>query len=180
MGPEAKSGGRDIHQELSTDHHDPLIRVLHRIIRACIKVLAVLMVLVIFLGILDVIFHLYQELTKPPLFHLDVSEIFVIFGTFLVVLIAIEIFVNIRLYLGTNVIPIRLVVATALMAIARKVIVLDLKDTTPTYVFAIGFVTVALGVTYWLVGMSHRVNAEAEGREGLAMGRTVSTDERSN
>ena len=45
-----------------------------------------------------------------------------------VVLIAIEIFINIRLYLGSNTMPIKLVLGTALMAIARKVIVLDLTN----------------------------------------------------
>jgi len=69
----------------------------------------------------------------------------------MVVLIAIEIFINIRLYLGSNTLPIRLVVATALMAIARKVIVLDLNLTSANEVLAIGVVTIALGITYWLV-----------------------------
>ena len=116
------------HQELSTDFHDPLIRVLHVAIRLCIKMLAIL--------------------------HLTVSEIFEVFGAFMVVLIAVEIFINIRLYLGSNTLPIQLVVATALMAIAHKVIVLDITETPADYVFAIGLVTLALGVTYWLVSGS--------------------------
>jgi uncharacterized membrane protein (DUF373 family) len=66
------------------------------------------------------------------------------------VLIAIEMFINIRLYLGTNVLPIQLVIATALMAIARKVIVLDLDRISSDYVFAIAAVVLALGVTHWL------------------------------
>jgi uncharacterized membrane protein (DUF373 family) len=143
-----------MHQELSTKHHDPLIRVLHYAIRICIKLLAVLMVFVIFLGVLDVVYQLYNDLSSPPLLYLSVSEIFAIFGTFMVVLIAVEIFINIRLYLGSNTLPIQLVIATALMAIARKVIVLDLKETPPEYVYAIGVVTLALGVTYWLVAAS--------------------------
>ncbi|MDX9717554.1 phosphate-starvation-inducible PsiE family protein [Thauera sp. AutoDN2] len=42
-------------------------------------------------------------------------------------------------------------IATALMAIARKVIVLDLSTLEPMYLFAIGVIVLALGVTYWLV-----------------------------
>jgi uncharacterized membrane protein (DUF373 family) len=76
----------------------------------------------------------------------------------MVVLIAVEIFINIRLYLGSNTLPIQLVIATALMAIARKVIVLDLKETPPEYVYAIGVVTLALGVTYWLISGSGRMH----------------------
>ena len=62
---------------------------------------------------------------------LDINDIFYTFGAFMAVLIAVEIFINIRLYLGTNVFPVQLVVATALMAIARKVIVLDFDTLTP-------------------------------------------------
>lgn len=43
------------------------------------------------------------------------------FGAFIAVLIAIEILVNITAYLRNDVIQVKIVIATALMAIARKV-----------------------------------------------------------
>ncbi|GGO81532.1 hypothetical protein GCM10011348_20790 [Marinobacterium nitratireducens] len=140
-----------IHEELPEEHSDPLIRFLHRIIRVAIKVLAVLMVMVIIWGIGDVIYVLYQRLSTPPHFLLNINDIFQTFGAFMAVLIAVEIFINIRLYLGTDVLPIRLVTATALMAIARKVIVLDLDKTSADYILAIAAVTLALGITHWLI-----------------------------
>ncbi len=143
---------RLLHNELAPDHEDPLIRFLHIVIRFSVKVLAVLMVFVIIWGIGDVIYVLYQRLQTPPYFLLNINDIFQTFGAFMAVLIAIEIFINIRLYLGTDVLPIKLVIATALMAIARKVIVLDVDQMEATYVAAIGLVALALGVTYWLLG----------------------------
>ncbi len=140
------------HDELPKEHEDPLIRRLHLIIRQAIKLLAVLMVLVIIWGVLDVIYVLYTKFISPPVLLFEVSDIFVIFGAFMVVLIAVEIFINIRLYLGTNILPIRLVVATALMAIARKVIILDIATVTAMEMLAIAAVVLALGVTHWLVG----------------------------
>ncbi len=140
-----------IHEEIPPEHSDPLLRVLHRAIRAAVKVLAVLMVLVVFWSIADVVYVLYEKLSTPPFLLLDVEDILQTFGAFLAVLIAIEIFINIRLYLGTDVIPVQLVLATALMAIARKVIILDLKLVTPEHVVGIALVTLALGVSYWLV-----------------------------
>jgi uncharacterized membrane protein (DUF373 family) len=140
-----------LHDELPEEHEDSLVRFLHRIIRLSVKVLAVLMVFVIIWGIGDVIYVLYQRLMTPPYFLLDINDIFQTFGAFMAVLIAIEIFINIRLYLGTDVLPIQLVVATALMAIARKIIVLDVEKVEASYVAAIGVVTLALGVTYWLI-----------------------------
>lgn len=140
------------HDELPKEHEDPLIRRLHLAIRFVIKILAVLMVLVIIWGVLDVIYVLYSRFMAPPFMLFEVSDIFVIFGAFMVVLIAVEIFINIRLYLGTNILPIRLVIATALMAIARKVIILDVEIVTPLEMLAIAAVVLALGVTHWLVG----------------------------
>ena len=137
--------------DLSKEHEDPFIDVLHRIIRVAVKVLAVLMVLVIVWGIGDVVYVLYQRLSTPPLFLLDINDIFLTFGAFMAVLIAIEIFINIRLYLGTDVLPVQLVVATALMAIARKVIVLDLDKIKYPENIAIAAVVLALGITYWLI-----------------------------
>lgn len=61
---------------------------------------------------------------------------------------------NIVLYLREDIIHVRLVVATALMAIARKVIVFDFKELSPQYIYATGAVVLALGVTFWLVSKS--------------------------
>ena len=140
-----------LHEELPENHDDKLMGFLHRIIRLAVKFLAILMVLVIIWGIGDVIYVLYLRLLEPPIFLLNINDIFETFGAFMAVLIAIEIFINIRLYLGTGALPVYLVIATALMAIARKVIVLDLDKISPEYVYGIAAVVLALGITYWLV-----------------------------
>lgn len=141
----------EIGHELTDKVEDPFIDFLHKIIRLTVKVLAILMVLVIVWGIGDVIHVLYQRLVSPPYMLLNISDILATFGAFLAVLIAIEIFINITLYLKTNVIPVRLVVATALMAISRKVIIFDFKDITPLFVLSTAAVVLALGITYWLI-----------------------------
>jgi len=137
--------------ELEDTVEDPFMRFLHKIIRGAVKVLATLMVFVIVWGIGDVLYVLYQRLMTPPFMLLSISDILATFGAFLAVLIAIEIFINITLYLKTNVIPVRLVIATALMAISRKVIIFDFEKITPIYVIGTGIVVLALGVTYWLI-----------------------------
>ena len=83
---------------------------------------------------------------------LEITDILATFAAFLAVLIAIEIYQNIILYLRTDVIfPVKLVVATALMAIARKVIILDFKEISALYIFATAAVVLALGITYYLI-----------------------------
>ena len=137
--------------KLGSEAEDPFMGFLHKIIRVAVKVLAVLMVAVIVWGIGDVIYVLYQRLMEPPFLLLSISDILATFGAFLAVLIAIEIFINITLYLKTDVIPVRLVIATALMAISRKVIIFDFDKVTPPFVLATAAVVLALGITYWLI-----------------------------
>ncbi len=144
------------HDELPTRHDDPLIALLHRAIKLSIKMLAILMVVVIYWGVADVVYVLYEQLRHPPFMLLDISDILKTFGAFLTVLIAVEIYQNIVLYLRTDVIPLKLVIATALMAIARKVIILDFKVLEPTYIFAAGTVILALGITYYLLGKNYK------------------------
>lgn len=143
------------HEELPDDHSDQLLKVLHRAIRFAIRILAVLMVVVIFWSVADVVYVIYSKVIIPPYFLLDAEDILETFGAFMLVLIAVEIFINIRLYLGSNVIPVELVIATALMAVARKIIVLDLKIVSAEQIIGLALVTLALGISYWLVKQRH-------------------------
>ena len=137
--------------EFPSHHEDPLINRCTQVIRYAVRALAVLMVAVIVWGVIDIFWVIYQRLKTPPYFLLNISDILATFGAFLAVLIAIEIFINIILYLRDDVIHVKLVTATALMAIARKVIVLDFKTMSHHYVYATGAVVLALGITYWLI-----------------------------
>lgn len=130
---------------------EPLIRGLHLIIRMAVRALAVLMTGVIVFGVADVVYVLYKRLMAEPAWFLQISDILSTFGAFMAVLIAIEIFVNIVSYLREDVIHVRIVLATALMAIARKVIILDYSTTSPQYVYATAAVVAAMAVAYWLV-----------------------------
>lgn len=147
---------QDKDNHLDSNDPDRLIGALNSAIRFAIRLLAVLMVLVIYWCVADVVLVLYERLSSPPLLLLDLNDIFVVFAAFLAVLIAIEIFANITLYLRDDVIHVKLVIATALMAIARKVIVLDFSELEPDYLYGIGAVVLGLGITYWLVSSKAR------------------------
>lgn len=140
------------HEELPLTHEDPFIRFLNRTIRVGVKFMALLMVLVILFGIVDIVFVLFEKLSDEPILQLTINELLETFGAFMAVLIAIEIFLNITLYIRSDVIPVKLVGGNpALMAIARKIVVFDFKHLDPQYVSASALVVVALGITYWLI-----------------------------
>ena len=134
-----------------TGEKEPLVRFLRRVIQAAVRIMAVLMTLVIIWGVADVCWVLYQKLVKPPFMMLTMNDILATFGAFMAVLIAIEIFVNIVIYLRDDVIHVKIVLATALMAIARKVIILDYDKISPEYIWATAGTVLSMAVAYWLV-----------------------------
>ncbi|WP_299179002.1 phosphate-starvation-inducible PsiE family protein [uncultured Neptuniibacter sp.] len=130
---------------------EPLITHLYRLVRLSVRLLAILMVFVIIMGVVDVGWTIYEKMNKPPIFILTISDMLATFGAFMAVLIAIEILINITIYLRDDVIHVKIVMATALMAIARKVIVLDFGEVTPGYIYGLAAVALSMSIGYWLI-----------------------------
>ncbi|MCF6317336.1 MAG: phosphate-starvation-inducible PsiE family protein [Marinosulfonomonas sp.] len=133
------------------ESNEPLIEKLQVVIHWAVRALAILMVFVIIMGVVDVAWTLYGKLVSPPSYILTINDMLATFGAFMAVLIAIEIFINITVYLREDAIHVKIVMATALMAIARKVIILDLEETSPEYLWGIAAVVFAVSIGYWLV-----------------------------
>lgn len=132
------------------------IDFLQNIIVWNIKILAFLMVIVILWSVADVILLIYTKAKEFDFFIMNMEEVLTIFGAFLIVLIAIEIFLNIILYLKKDIGHLRLVIATALMAIARKVIILDYDHVQDWHMLGMGTLIISLGIAYWLIEYTHR------------------------
>ena len=124
---------------------------LQGLVHVAVRILAALVTFVILWGILDVVWELYCRLTAPPVLLLDIRDILDTLGVFLAVLIAIEIFANIIVYLKEETIHVKIVLSTALIAVARKIILFDYKELSPAYIYASAAVVLALSVGYWLV-----------------------------
>lgn len=130
---------------------DKLTTKLYSAVRLSVRILSVLMVFVILMGVVDVAWTIYEKLNTPPIYILTISDMLATFGAFMAVLIAIEILINITIYLRDDVIHVKIVMATALMAVARKVIVLDFETITPPYIYGLAAVSLSMAVGYWLI-----------------------------
>ncbi len=151
---------KNVHDELSLEEDDAFIRFLHTGIRLGVKVLALLMMLTVLWCVGDVVVVIYHELLIQPIETLDKSEILHVFGSFMIVLIAVEIFINITLYIRNDVIPVKMVVATALMAVARKIIVFDFHDVSAMHVIGTALLVMGLGGCYWLLEREFKVHSD--------------------
>jgi hypothetical protein len=74
-----------------------------------------------------------------------------IFGLFLNILIALELLENITAYLRKHVVQVELVFITALIAGARKIIILDLEKVTGPQLLGLAAAILALAISYWLM-----------------------------
>jgi uncharacterized membrane protein (DUF373 family) len=139
------------HESIVKENPDPLISILNKIVVVSVKILAILMVIVIWLALADVVVHLSQQVFTTPYSLFTVEALISLLGDFLAVMIAIEIFLNIVFYLKKDAIHAPLVLSTALTAVARKVIILDYATSAAPHIYAIAAVIFAVGITYWLV-----------------------------
>ncbi len=152
--------GHNEHSHHGPTPDEPLIIRLKTMIHWAVRALAIFMVFVIIMGVVDVGWTIYQKLMTAPKFILTIGDMLATFGSFMAVLIAIEIFVNITIYLREDIIHVKIVVATALMAIARKVIILDLSKVEAPYLWGIAAIVFALAIAYWLIIRLPRFNLE--------------------
>jgi len=120
--------------------------------RFLVIVITFMMGAVLLLATIDLGYTLYVDIVdQPPYFLLSVKEILELFGIFLLVLIGIELFETLEIYIKENVVHIEVVLTVALIALARKVIILDVKKLSSTTVLGIAALILALSVGYYLI-----------------------------
>jgi len=88
--------------------------------------LIIMMVIVVVLTTVELGWIIIRDIITPPIILLEIDELLEIFGFFLLVLIGIELLETIKAYLTTSVVHVEIVLEVALIAIARKVIILDI------------------------------------------------------
>ena len=129
-----------------------LLSALDRFKRVLVIAITFMMGIVLLLATIDLGYTLYVDIVdKPPYFLLNIDEMLEIFGIFLLVLIGIELFETMEIYIKENVVHIEVVLTVALIALARKVIILDVKKIESTTLLAIAALILALSVGYYLI-----------------------------
>jgi uncharacterized membrane protein (DUF373 family) len=119
-------------------------------------VLGVLLIVVVALSTVDLGFLIAQDIWKPPRFLIPVQGLLEIFSFFLVILIGVELLETLKAYVKKDVIHVRLVLEVALIAMARKVIILELNSVTALTLFGMAALISALGVAFYFERKAHR------------------------
>jgi uncharacterized membrane protein (DUF373 family) len=128
-----------------------LLGYLNKAVHYAVLLLATLMAFVVMCGVAEVATELYLIAKESPAKLMTVGGLTSTISSFLAVLIAIDIFINISLYVRKHMIAVRLVVATALMAVARKIIVLEFNQIEAMQVMALAALVAGLGFCYYFL-----------------------------
>lgn len=126
-------------------------RILAVFEKAIILALLGMMMLAVLVSMIELAVVLFQQLMEPPFLLLNISEMLEVFGFFLMVLIGLELLETIKSYLLDDRVHAEVVFLVALVAVSRKVIIIDYKELSPEMLFGTSALIIALGVGYFLV-----------------------------
>jgi uncharacterized membrane protein (DUF373 family) len=128
-----------------------MLSFLGRFQKIIVVSLIAMMVLTVFLTTIELAWMLILDITTEPMFLLEIQELLDLFGLFLLVLIGIELIETLRTYLTEHEIHAEVVFTVALIAIGRKVIILDVKELPSLTLVGIAAIILAMSFGYFLL-----------------------------
>ncbi|CAB5097914.1 hypothetical protein D3OALGA1CA_1227 [Olavius algarvensis associated proteobacterium Delta 3] len=128
-----------------------MIQFLNKFETYIVGALVGMMALVILISTLELGWIIIKDFLAPPRFLLEIADLLEIFGFFMLVLIGIELLESIKAYLKDHVIHIEIVLEVALIAIARKVIILDIEKYDGLTLVGTAGLILAVAVAFYAV-----------------------------
>lgn len=125
--------------------------LLEKFERIVVLTLMAFMMFAVLLATIEVGVILWQQMLKPPFMLLDVKEMMEVFGFILMVVIGLELLETIKAYLDKRVIHVEVVLLVAIVAVARKIIIMDYKEITPQMIFAVATLVISLSIGFLAV-----------------------------
>jgi len=121
-----------------------------------VTILMLLMSVVLGLSTLDLGWIIIKDILSDPVLLLSVDELLDLFGFFMLVIIGIELLETImKTYLIQDQPHFEVVLSVAIIAIARKVIILDIKEVDGISLIGIATIVLALTIGYFLMKRSY-------------------------
>jgi uncharacterized membrane protein (DUF373 family) len=121
-----------------------------------VLILLFLMMVAVVATAIELAIVLFTQLPNPPYLALNVPEAIEVFGFFLMVLIGLELLESTRVYLEKHRVHAEVVFLVAIIAVSRKVIILDYSKIAPEMLWGISSIILALGIGYFLVRQAIR------------------------
>lgn len=128
-----------------------LLGIIRHFESTVIIVLIVLMMAVVTLSTFELAVDLVNQIKQPPRFLLNLQELLEVLGFFMMVLIGLELLETIKNYLTQHALHVEVVLLVAMIAVARKVIILDMKEIGAPSMIGIAVLLFSLAGSYFLI-----------------------------
>ena len=134
-----------------------MIGIIEKFEKGVYAVLMLLLMAVLVVTVVDLVYLLGSSLRSFDGAYLNPSELTTVFGAFLLVLIGVELLDTLKVYFRENAIHVEIVILLAIIAVARKVLLLDptaAGQSGIAYGFelmGIGVIVVGLAAAYYLI-----------------------------
>ncbi|MFZ0006330.1 MAG: phosphate-starvation-inducible PsiE family protein [Methanoregula sp.] len=128
-----------------------MIEQIDRFERIIYTILIVLLGVVLIFALIGMVYLIISSIISPSIGLLSNTNIVSILGSFLLVLITVELLDTMKAYIADNVVHVEVVVLLAIIAIARKVILLDPASADSTELIGFGVIIVGLAAAYYLI-----------------------------
>jgi|APFre7841882793_1041355.scaffolds.fasta_scaffold09627_2 uncharacterized membrane protein (DUF373 family) len=136
-----------------------MFTILKKYEKLMIQALMVMMAIVLGIATIDLGWLIIKDIIQSPFLLLSIDQLLEIFGLFMLVVIGIELLETImKTYITQGQPHYEVVLSVAIIAIARKVIILDLKEVDSLSLIGIASIVVALTVGYYLMKRSQSQN----------------------
>lgn len=119
--------------------------------RYIIKTLIGLMSLLLIIATLQLGYMVIISIVQSDVFIMDLNVLMDLFGVFLLVLIGIELLDTIKVYFKKHEIHVEVVMLVAIIAIARKIILMDYTKYSGLEIIGIAATVIALALGYYLI-----------------------------
>ena len=127
------------------------MKYLEKIESVLVFSLFIMMLAVVFLSTIELGWLIIKDIINHPMFLPEIAEILDVFGMFLLVLIGIELLGTVKMYITKKEVHVEVVFTVAMIAIARKVIILDITEVPSITLIGIGSIIMALSAGYYLL-----------------------------
>ncbi|MBN2383162.1 phosphate-starvation-inducible PsiE family protein [bacterium] len=129
-----------------------MLNLLKKFERLLIQILMIMMAFVLLLATIDLGWAIFKDITESPYLVIDIDQLLELFGLFMLVIIGIELLETImKTYLAQGIAHYEVVLSVAIIAIARKVIILDIKETSSISLLGIAAIIIALTVGFFFM-----------------------------
>lgn len=109
------------------------------------------MAITVAVSVFELVFILVQELIRPPFLLLSVEEMGTVFSVFLMVLIGVELLETLKACLKGEMVHVEVVILVAMVAVARKIIIMDYEKISPQMLLGMAVIILSLAGGYYLI-----------------------------